>query len=72
MPNYCDNKIGFICDEANTGELKKLYDILYNIFTTPYHCKHGFGDAWLGRVAIAHGLDYEKIPCKGVILDVWD
>ena len=72
MPNYCDNKIGFICDEANTGELKKLYDLLYNIFTTPYQCKYGFGDAWLGRVALAHGLDFDIIPCKGEILDVGD
>ena len=72
MPNYCDNKIGFICDEANTGELKRLYDLLYNIFTTPYQCKYGFGDAWLGRVALAHGLDFDIIPCKGEILDVGD
>ena len=72
MPNYCDNKIGFICDETNTGELKKLYDLLYNIFTTPYQCKYGFGDAWLGRVALEHGLDLDAIPCKGEILDVGD
>ena len=72
MPNYCDNRIGFICDEANLGELKKLYAVLYNIFTTPYHCEYGFGNAWLGRVALEHGLDLYIILCKGEIRDVWD
>jgi len=72
MPNYCDNRIGFICDEANTKDLKQLYDILYTIFNTSYHCKNGFGESWLGRVALEHGLNVNEIPCKGEILDVGD
>jgi len=72
MPNYCDNRIGFICDEANTGELEKLYAVLKKICTTHYYCKEGFGNAWLGRVALKHELDFERIPCTGEIYDIWD
>ena len=73
MPNYCESKIGFICDEKHIDQLKILQGKLYDIcFMENQAKKAGYGNGWLGCVAIKHGLDYDTLPCDGKILDVDD
>ena len=68
MPNYCDTRVGFICDEANKDELKKLYNVFYDLYK-----KYGYGDYIpLTEILLVHGLECNITPCDGNICYVGD
>jgi len=74
MPNWCSNKYAFYTNDENKDELQRLHEKLSTIIETPSEVKNGFDPGWLGEVAIKHGLDWEKISCRGSIeyLDDYD
>lgn len=72
MTNWCNTKIGFICDETNIKELARLYHSL-NVVGEMINLRSYIpGVPWLGCVALAHGIDYSEIPCTGEIIEVGD
>ena len=68
MSNYCNSRIGFICDEAKTGELKKLYDVFYTLYE-----KYRYGDYIpFDEILLVYGLDSNIAPYGGEICYVGD
>ncbi len=68
MPNWCESKFAFVVDDLkNKGELKRLYDNLNKACNTPCPEQNGFGDSWLGHVAIIHNISWENRGCRGYI-----
>jgi len=67
MPNWCLNHHAFFTNDENKNELSRLYKQLETIMETPSEHKNDFEPGWLGKVAIAHGLDINKISCRGWI-----
>ncbi len=73
MPNWCESKFAFVVDDLkNKSELKRLYDNLSKACNT--HCpeENGFGDSWLGHVAIIHNIPWKSIRCRGYISHIDD
>ena len=67
MPNWCSNHYAFYTDDENKDELLRLYNKLSDIMEIPSEIKNDFEPGWLGKVATEHGLDFEKISCRGWI-----
>jgi len=72
MPNWCINKYSFYTDKEDKGELLQLYKNLEAVMNIPSDVSNGFGLGWLGEVAIKHGLDWEKISCRGEMTNLGD
>jgi len=67
MPNWCSNHYAFYTDDENKDELLRLYNKLSDIMEIPSEIKNDFEPGWLGKIATEHGLDIEKISCRGWI-----
>ena len=67
LPNWCSNTHVFYTNDENKDELLRLYNNLSAVMQTPATIKNDFEPGWLGQVAINHGLDWEKISCRGSI-----
>ena len=67
MPNWCFSKYAFFTTNENKDELLRLHTNLSAIMETPSEIENGSEPGWLGKVAIKHGLDWEKISCRGSI-----
>lgn len=67
MPNWCSTDITFYSSNENKEQLKKLYNNIKQIINSPSEIKNGFGNSWLGNIIHKHGLDWEKIDCRGSI-----
>ena len=74
MPNWCSTKYVAFTDCEDKSELKRLHDNLTSAMQTPSVVENGFGEGWLGDIALKHGLNWEDIPCRGTIehLDEYD
>ena len=72
MPNWCYSSYVFYSEEADEGELARLHRTIVEIMQKPSDVENGFEPGWLGKVAIAHGFDWEKIPCRGKITHIDD
>jgi len=72
MPNWCLNHLVFFTNGEGNKELSRLYKKLEAIFETPSEHKNDFEPSWLGKVAIAHGFDINKFPCRGWISQLDD
>jgi hypothetical protein len=70
MPNWCFSSCAFYTNDENKGELLRLYKNLEKIMEQPSEVPNGFEPGWLGKVAIAHNLDWEKISCRGEISEL--
>ena len=67
MANWCMNRHAFFTDKENESELIRFHEKLSSIMKTPSEVPNGFEPGWLGKVAIAHGVDWKEISCKGEI-----
>jgi len=70
MPNCCMNKCAFFTNsdsEKNKKEIARLYKALAGIMEKPLEASNDFEPGCLREVAIAHGIDWEKIRCRGSI-----
>jgi hypothetical protein len=72
MPNWCFSKYAFYTNNEDKGELIRLYNNLSDIMQKPSEIKNDFEPGWLGKVAIKHGFDWEKISCRGSITHLDD
>jgi len=74
MPNWCSNTYAFYTKDEDKRELQKLHKKLLAILDVKSETKNDFEPGWLGKVASHHGLDWEKIPCRGHIelIDEYD
>ena len=74
MPNWCSTKYVAFTDKGDKSDLKRLHSNLAVAIKTPSGVPNGFGEGWLGDIAVKHGLDWESVPCKGTIeyLDEYD
>lgn len=66
MPNWCNNRIGFITDNANVKELERLYNTIYSLWKTPAI------NVWLEEIALIHRLNSAKISCEDEISYIGD
>jgi hypothetical protein len=67
MANPCSCRYAFYTNDENKGELIRLHKKLSDIVKTTPEVKNTDDPGWLGNVAIAHGLDIEKLPCRGSV-----
>ena len=67
MPNWCYMECTFYADDENKGELLRLHKTLSAIMQTPSEVENGFESGCLSKVAINHGVDLQKISCRGTI-----
>ena len=67
MANWCMNRHAFFTDQENESELIRFHEKLSTIMKTPSEVPNGFEPGWLGKVAIAHEIDWKEISCKGEI-----
>lgn len=66
MPNWCSNET--ICFSTDKSDVEKLIKkITKGIQENPI--PNGFGPNWLGNLAYIIGLDYNKIYCRGELLE---
>lgn len=72
MPNWCFSTVVFYTNQENVKELHRLHDELSRIMETKSSVENDFGNSWLGNVAAAHGLDYNKVRCRGTIDSIDD
>lgn len=65
MPNWCSTRLTF-CSERE-GEIKVLYEKLWDIYDGPPTAENGFGNGWLGDVANTFfpTIGADKISCRG-------
>ena len=67
MPNWCSTKYVAYTDREDQSELKRFYSNLAMIMQKPSEIENGFGAGWLGDVAVKHGINWERISCRGTI-----
>jgi hypothetical protein len=67
MANPCSSRYAFFADEKNKGELLRLHKKLSDIMGVTPEAQNNYDPGCLSIVAIAHGLDCEKLPCRGSI-----
>ena len=74
MANICCSKYAFYATDENKGELLRLYKNLAATMETPSEGNDAIEPGWLGSVAAKHGIDWNKISCRGSIeyLDDYD
>ena len=72
MPDWCCTNYAFIAKKENAGELLRLKGILKDILDKGGEVKNDFGNGWLGNVAMRHGMDWEKVSCRGHFDDLTD
>lgn len=70
MPNWCNSRFAIIADNNSKKELKRLYDNLNNTMNSKCPQENGFGNEWLGHVAIDNELPWNRLCCRGRILDI--
>ena len=67
MAKICCNKYAFYSTNENKDGLMRLQENLSSIMEAPSEDKNASGRGCLGEVAIKHGIDREKISCRGSI-----
>lgn len=67
MPNWCFTQYVF------SGPQKELERLERNItkWMEKNAVPNGFGKDWLGNIVAGAGFDYEKVPCRGMISNLY-
>jgi len=70
VANICANHCTFfVKEDCEVGKeaLSRLFNTLSAVMKTPSEVSNGYEPGWLGKVAMAHGMNWEKISCRGSI-----
>ena len=72
MANPCCTRYVFFTNNEDKSELLRLHNRISSIMQVTPNVGKGFDPGCLGEVAKTHGIDLNKIPCRGYIEIIHD
>jgi len=70
MPNWCHASYIFKAKSKSKKELQRLHQAIAETIIKPSEIENDFEPGWLAKIAMAHGICRDNVPCRGSITEL--